>query len=73
MRIQVCCLVIAIAAAGLVKAADSNQNVREVLEKLFPSESVESVKTMPMGDFFEVKLSGAGSYTHRTLPTMYSG
>ena len=73
MRIQVYCLVIAIAAAGLVKAADSNQNVREVLEKLFPSESVESVKTMPMGDFFEVKLSGEVVYVSKDGRYLFQG
>jgi thiol:disulfide interchange protein DsbC len=73
VRIQVYCLVIAIAAVGLVKAADSNQDVREVLEKLFPSESVESVKTMPMGDFFEVKLSGEVVYVSKDGRYLFQG
>jgi len=73
VRIQVCCLVIAIVAAGLVKAADSNQNVREVLEKIFPSESVESVKTMPMGNFFEVKLSGEIVYVTKDGRYLFQG
>ena len=73
MRIEVYCLVIAIAATGLVKAADSNQDVREVLEKVFPSESVESVKAVPMADFFEVKLSGEFVYVSKDGRYLFQG
>jgi len=73
VRIEVYCLVIAIAATGLVKAADSNQDVREVLEKVFPSESVESVRAVPMADFFEVKLSGEFVYVSKDGRYLFQG
>ena len=67
------CLLIAIVAAGLVKAADSNQDVREALEKVFPSESVESVKAVAMGDFFEVNLSGEFVYVSKDGRYLFQG
>ena len=67
------CLLIAIVAAGLVKAADSNQDVREALEKVFPSESVGSVKAVAMGDFFEVKLSGEFVYVSKDGRYLFQG
>ena len=73
MRIEVYCLLIAIVAAGLVKAADSNQDVREALEKVFPSESVESVKAVAMGDFFEVNLSGEFVYVSKDGRYLFQG
>jgi thiol:disulfide interchange protein DsbC len=73
VRIKTYCLVIAIAAVGLVEAADSNLNVKEVLEKIFPSESVESVKPVPMGDFFEVKLSGEFVYVSKDGRYLFQG
>ena len=73
MRIKAYCLFIAITATGLVKAADSNLNVREALEKVFPSESVESVKPVPMGDFFEVKLSGEFVYVSKDGRYLFQG